>query len=85
MPNTQFDRRPIDDIEARQLERLARSILDQTSGDLAEVMRSNPALVREWISEMRTRRDALESEASTLTKALHKVLRTHPANGAAVA
>lgn len=85
MPNTQLDRRPIDDIEARQLERLARSILDQTSGDLAEMMRTNPALVREWIAEMRARRDALESEASTLTKALHKVMRTHPANGAAVA
>lgn len=85
MANTQTDRRPTGDIEGRQVERLARAILDQTCGDLADVMRSNPALVRDWIAEMRARRDALETEASMLTKALHKVLRTHPANGSAVA
>lgn len=85
MPNTQSNRKATEDIEARQLERLARSILDQTSGDLAELMRSNPGLVREWIGDMRARRDALEAEASTLNKALHKVMRTHPASGAAVA
>lgn len=63
--------------ERVQLARLARSVLERPAGEVKAIAADNPALVREWIAEIRSSRDAAEAEARLMTAALHRLLNSH--------
>lgn len=58
--------------------RLARSILERPASEVAAIAADNPALVREWMAEMRRSREEAEAEARMMASALqHLVYAGH--------
>ncbi len=70
-----------DDITKAQIERLARNLIDRSPDELSGIAESNPALVREWVTEMRQRREVLEAEVLALDAALHRLLSVRTSRG----
>ena len=75
MRHTPFDARALDEFERRQLDRLADAVLLRPATELNSIARENPALVREWISEIQSRRDEVEAKKAALDTALQRLVR----------
>ncbi len=73
MKNALGDARSRDAIDRRQLDRLAHTVLDRPATELSSIARHNPALVSEWIAEIRNLRDEVDAEKRALETALERL------------
>lgn len=62
-------------IEDIQLRRLAGDITSRTRADIAEIARSNPDLLREWVQAFQARRKKALNEARSWDMALEVIRR----------
>ena len=74
-----------DDLAHRQLARLAQGVIERSPDELSDIVDANPALVGEWMAELRQHRDGLESEVRDLDAALLRLLAARGKRGRSAA
>jgi hypothetical protein len=64
------------DFDRIERARLARAILQRPSSEVAAIAADNPALVHEWMSEIRRSHEEAEAEARMMASALRHLMRS---------